>query len=450
MEDTPPVGGYKCLRNLKLTSDGDGNDPWNWDQLRILDWMERVANGTEYPDLEESTADGSGDTLPELRDILHELRRLGKRSNVKKDSRVHDDDGADFVDDEMKLDPWQHILRETNLNWKGKEDENAASKFLVLGNKVHKSSSYFNCYDLLGLFLTLVGVGPSAVEIGSLDAWNFFVPLTALFGRWCNKIAGVDNVKASNTTIKPEFLMAFMARAKDPRGTRTNGVEQPPTVYQCTWVWSNGTPRFWLGSSFPNCVGKKTTTGSGWKPSVKKARYDQLVNHPMVKAVIEPEYSATTSPNTKESPTGTLFGNCGETYPFVNILREYGDEITNGGTVFGLALDKSFMANTTGSTNDINYISTEIRKSLKKPCNNCKYILEGLNWKDENFMRETTPLDVPFGGEPVTGPTPSTPSKPTGDSGSSPALEAVLTQLHTGGTAPSHPESAYRDVPVYV
>jgi hypothetical protein len=52
---------------------------------------------------------------------------------------------------------------------------------------------FFIIYDLMGIFLSLMGVFPTTQ---TLTAKNYSLPLIALYGKWCQKLA--DN--ASNWT----------------------------------------------------------------------------------------------------------------------------------------------------------------------------------------------------------------------------------------------------------
>lgn len=67
---------------------------------------------------------------------------------------------------------------------------------------------YWCIYDLVGLFFGLLGSAPLAAGKN-----NFFLPLTAVYARWCTRLAG----KLDNNPV-PE-----------------TGVGEVPPMFECTW-----------------------------------------------------------------------------------------------------------------------------------------------------------------------------------------------------------------------
>jgi len=76
------------------------------------------------------------------------------------------------------------------------------SKFRVRRH-FHNGRDYWSPYDLLGLFLSFMSPAPDGAT-----KRNFYLPITAIYGRWCRQIIG-----------------------SCPR----NGVCDLPFMFQCTW-----------------------------------------------------------------------------------------------------------------------------------------------------------------------------------------------------------------------
>ena len=182
--------------------------------------------------------------------------------------------------------------------------------------------------------------------------------MTAVFGRWCRQVAGVN-----------------------PGG----GVRPLPMVFQCTWREKDGAPNgFFLGASIAGQVWKKKLTGS-WGIVLELARYDLM--RPVVERA---SYSFDTAPTRqaqKHGERGTSFGNCGETYPFVNIskyvlscmfvlmpcpqlirVRPYREA---QGPCHGLALRRTYVEANGYEDNN----SGTVWQSLVDSCDNCKELL---------------------------------------------------------------------------
>ena len=117
---------------------------------------------------------------------------------------------------------------------------------------------------------------------------NFYLPMTAVYGRWCRRIAG------------------------SPSG----GVGNLPYMFQCTWRTRSGQPtRFFLGSSLAGFAWKARSTGT-WETVLRGARFDLVDGVPLRQA----NYDFDNSPMIHRHRDGARFGNCAETYPFVDLL----------------------------------------------------------------------------------------------------------------------------------
>ena len=106
--------------------------------------------------------------------------------------------GADFCG-RVNLMPDQHIYRRADPSWtpqrQGRprrgnrpplppQPQATISKFRVR-RYLHNNRDYWSPYDLLGLFLSLMGSAPAGAT-----KRNFYLPMTAGYGRWCRQIAG--------------------------------------------------------------------------------------------------------------------------------------------------------------------------------------------------------------------------------------------------------------------
>lgn len=185
-----------------------------------------------------------------------------------------------------RLRPNQHIFRDGDPLWPGstlKQRERAKMSRFKLRRHLHNTRSFSNPYDLLGLFLSSLGPAP----IGATRE-NFYLPLTAVYGRWCAQIAG---------------------RA-------LGGVGFFPAVFQCTWRIADGmAPQFFLGSSVAGYTDQDGYTNQDvgtWREVVRKGRFDLLF----------PGGNFDQSPSrTQNGNAGSRFGSCAETHPFLELMK---------------------------------------------------------------------------------------------------------------------------------
>lgn len=132
--------------------------------------------------------------------------------------------------DNRALVPTQHIFRECNRKWRASADIAEESRFLARRDYVHDDKNhggpqvfYWTPYDLLGLFLSKLGPAQTGQNASKR---NFYLPLTAVYGRWCMLIGG--NWDITN------------------REVRGPGVGDPSYFYNCTWHPGDG--EFFLGA----------------------------------------------------------------------------------------------------------------------------------------------------------------------------------------------------------
>lgn len=183
-----------------------------------------------------------------------------------------------------RFQPDQHILRSRNDNWPDPPvpEPNDRSKSKLLSYP-HNSRSFSNPYDLLGLFLSSLDPAP----IGATKS-NFYLPLTAVYGRWCAQIAG----------------------------NRIGGAGFVPCMFQCTWHKKDGErSQFFLGSSLAGYEARRAGT---WELVVKRGRFNLLSDT----LLAEGRYDFDSSPTLSNKKTpGTRFGNCAETHPFLKLMK---------------------------------------------------------------------------------------------------------------------------------
>lgn len=166
--------------------------------------------------------------------------------------------------------PYQHIYRKPTG-----EPFPIESKFVVNldANWIHTTPrspdldttrarvSYWNHYDLLGFILSLL-----EPKLQNAKKDNFFLPLTAVYGRWCAKIGG--DRKAPKPP-KPKSVAAMVAEPP--------GVGAVPAVFQCTWVvGKKGSIYFALGSSIAGYNWSNENEVGKWRTKLRQTRFDLL------------------------------------------------------------------------------------------------------------------------------------------------------------------------------
>ncbi|KAL9561696.1 hypothetical protein ACKAV7_014252 [Fusarium commune] len=294
-------------------------------------------------------------------------------------------------------DPAQHIYRtltgepldtsskfNVNLNstWKHTTPEPARIPSLTSKDGV----SYWNHYDLLGFILSLL-----QTDLDGATKDNFFLPLTAVYGRWCAKIGGD---RKTPKPPKPPKDPAITAMADEQKG-----VGAVPTVFQCTWVADKGGVYFALGSSIAGYDwGNKTQVGK-WQESLQRTRFDLLhgwndIHTQLIEGKV---WDFENSPNrTKKGKAGTHYGNCGETYPFLHIFHSWTIAIREN--VNGLALKSFFLADTVLTDK---YSPKEMHKEdpqrpgkalyIIPPCDNCESLVQVAKGTPDNFVYPPIP-----------------------------------------------------------
>lgn len=159
-------------------------------------------------------------------------------------------DGIDYSDG--TLAPSQHIRRRR----KNAEPGVKGSPFLVSPyphdypqKETKRNIDYCSPYDLLGLFFFHLGPAP----VGA-DRARFYLPLTAVYGRWCCRITGHPDLEYIPKTMRPA----------------------QPFMLQCTWMpvsleqGKTGPHNLFLGASLGGLVKKNAAL---WHMEVSLFRY---------------------------------------------------------------------------------------------------------------------------------------------------------------------------------
>lgn len=147
------------------------------------------------------------------------------------------------------------------------------SKFR-LGKHWHDGVPFWSPLDLLGLFLS---TGPAPV---GATKRNFFLPMTAMFGRCCQQL-----------------------------------IDDSPYMFNCTWE-ENGPATFFLGASLAGGSFNPELVGS-WKSVVGRARYELMGREVLSLA----GWSFSRHPQLILNQRRTPIGNCAECYAFFYLLR---------------------------------------------------------------------------------------------------------------------------------
>ncbi|KAM0312404.1 hypothetical protein ACHAPQ_012238 [Fusarium lateritium] len=264
--------------------------------------------------------------------------------------------------------PDSHISRNVNQDWKREDD--TQSRFNVSPMSFSQIIKTFTApvpdwwcpYDLLGLFLSLLGPAPSTAT-----RYNFYLPLTAVYGRWCARIAGKPE---RGWKWKPDF----------------KGEGTLPWVFQCTWSLEADGKQHW-GKYFLGATNagdrwewnitekdpKSPTYTGAWRKRVEEARFNMLFRCQKIGMVNESAYRDKSAPS-QTDPKGSMtpYGNCAETYPFVMIFSS--NTTQNSNSVSGLALQRNFLGD--GEWAEYTAVrDTAIWKNLMAPCPNCEKLI---------------------------------------------------------------------------
>ncbi|KJZ70937.1 hypothetical protein HIM_09688 [Hirsutella minnesotensis 3608] len=275
-------------------------------------------------------------------------------------------DGTNFR--APNLQPDSHFPRSLNSEWKDGENKKI-SKFRLhewpgIYRRGPKDAEirvpYWNPYDLLGYFISLLGPAPQAANKS-----NYFLPLTAVYARWCSRIAG----RAPAAYKYP-----------DPG----NGAGNWPFMFQCTWH-DDGDKKpskwFFLGASIGGDSWSAQQTGT-WKENVQLRRFDMMFACLQIKLFRQGDFENRRAPEQLIADGSAVpFGNCAESYPFTEKI--FRDKTKNRG-LYGLALKRDFMRDHNLNEYD-GSLQGVVWSNLVGPCRNCAALIERSGALQEHF-----------------------------------------------------------------
>ncbi|KAL7951070.1 hypothetical protein V8C42DRAFT_308430 [Trichoderma barbatum] len=312
---------------------------FRYDRATVLKWMEDVAS-QRNPNCPP----------PHLRADDHFMLLLQTYSQVESLAALN---GVNFVTPTPKC----HIYRSQDpLYGKKKGQDQNRPQFVVrtwtnnyTGGPDARNiqMDYWGIYDLIGLFFGLLGGAPLAA-----DKNNFFLPLTAVYARWCTRLAGK------------------LERNKVP----DSGVGDVPAMFQCTWSErEDGKGKwFFLGSSNAGDAFAKSNIGHEWKMRVRKKRFDMLLKEQQLTMVLPHDFSNTEPEILQAGGSEATWGNCAESFPFAHCMT-FGRN--RNLKVQGLALSKKFLNLKEDVTEYSGYYDDNIWDSVVGPCFNCRRLI---------------------------------------------------------------------------
>ncbi|KAH8702292.1 hypothetical protein BGW36DRAFT_405100 [Talaromyces proteolyticus] len=334
-------------------------DAYTWNIDAIYDWIGEVAD-----DPAKFGAPEKGDDLEakkaHLEKIKKQIIKLGVPAPRWKGGEEYQD---------AQLTPNQHIRRRLNTNnvppppeYTYIEPPIEKSPFEVNGSESQKKNGngaavlfpsmlFWNPCDLMGLFLSTIGLAPAAA-----NKEQFYVPLLAMFGLWCAKIS------------PPVW--------KD--GNSRNHGNYFPAVVQCTWGKAQGVPGarddFFLGASYSgiSLAGPWSPTQYFWDRVV---RYERFKLVPIQSLKFDDSPARGNGSGTADVP-GHRFGNCAETYPFTNMMRDPSHNLQ------GIAINSRYTS----------YPAPEkkIKDNIVDPCFNCQDWILRCRGTVNNFAKAGT------------------------------------------------------------
>jgi len=143
-----------------------------------------------------------------------------------------------------------------------------------LGKHLHNGVPLWSPLNLLGLFLSSMGPAP----VGATKQ-NFFLPMTAMFGRWCQQL-----------------------------------VHKSPPMFNCTWESENGPAKFFLGASLTGGSFDLFQPAVGtWKSVVRRARYGLMGREVLSESLAGSSWSFNHHPQSEINQKKDIrIGNCAE------------------------------------------------------------------------------------------------------------------------------------------
>ncbi|KAI1308589.1 hypothetical protein F5Y03DRAFT_383394 [Xylaria venustula] len=224
--------------------------------------------------------------------------------------------------------------------------------------------SWWNPYDLLGFFISVLGPAPTEATKN-----NYFLPLCAVYARWCSRIAG--RVQRgwewkNRGAGEGDWLLMF------------NATLRPDLIY------------FFLGSS---------SAGDDWHEAqvsqrrnrVQRQQFDTVFASLQIKLFERDTYGQKSSPVQEKNSKGQCYGNCAETYPFLYSIQSIP---TKNRSLRGLALERDFMSVESLDTYDPPS-EGQGWKNPCGPCDNCARLIAEAGADPRLFSRHWDKRDAP-------------------------------------------------------
>ncbi|KAI2780787.1 hypothetical protein F4815DRAFT_469101 [Daldinia loculata] len=276
--------------------------------------------------------------------------------------------------DDPKAKPNSHFPRKVRTDWPGNKDKDRV-KFKLLSLPIEHQgaleesleSRWANPYDLLGLFISILGPAPTAA-----DKNNYFLPLAAVYGRWCSRIAGRAcwkwewDTRGNGAGDWPYMFQVTWKLMKAPVDKKPPAGKKPPADYKV----------FFLGSSIAGDDWIEKKTGK-WRRAVQQSRFDWLHSGLRLKTLKPEDFDSSPVQKNPNTTSNQPYGNCAETYPFIFSVRSSGNK-----NLMGLALQRDYMKNE--KLEDYNH--GEVSANLCGPCANCRKLIEDAGAKIANFL----------------------------------------------------------------
>ncbi|GAB1311986.1 hypothetical protein MFIFM68171_02196 [Madurella fahalii] len=310
----------------------------------------------------------------------------------------------------IDLEPPQHISREIdendypNLKLRFFEDENFRR-------------NYWNPCDLLGLFLSSLAPAPAGATLE-----NFFLPWTAMYGKWCEKLIRVRPAPSGEEEQAGPDQQPEPQTKEEPKPKSSDKTTEPeetdaycyaPVMYQCTWteIGPGQGYEFYLGAFLSGMLEGDTNVvkPTAWGLKVRRARFDTLMT---LFGPMDSEKEIHFEPPA-DSPTETRYGNCAETYPFLNHISRQSSRRLDGGAggagalpptrplepCHGLALKCDALE---PADYEIDLNNTKHWKNLRDPCKRCKELARVGGGERKKFEhKKAAILQARAGGQEV-------------------------------------------------
>ncbi|KAF7590759.1 hypothetical protein BBP40_002374 [Aspergillus hancockii] len=394
---------------------------YDWNVVDIYKWMIDVAADPEKYNPQPGKP--AGITVEEKKKNLNQMLRqiMGLGIKVQKEKERFGDAYVKLTSShyiypaQKKVGTDQHIYRQLNTtdappppDWPPDWDEIKRGRSEITVNQavdyrykhIHAccdepnvtENFYWSPYDLLGLFLSSIGPPPPAA---SKD--RFFLPLTALYGRWCSKIA----------SGQADF-------------EKQRGIDQLPTMFQCTWrVVGQQAVTFFLGAVSKGYTASKEQKAI-WSRLMEYTRFQLLPlgnqefdrcphrwrmakqkvcgkqpdgeDIPDSKLTAE-QLAAVAEKEVSNNVSGQRYGNCAETYPYLGLLayvyvpvceflqspliqQHRSGHATSSSSASGFALNSAFVreCNITNPDDLTGWIE-KLQKYYEDPCSNCDKLI---------------------------------------------------------------------------